>query len=48
LDGSWIVAIFSEMAERRYARRASKELLVLFRLVQSEQPSCPAERFTKL
>jgi hypothetical protein len=39
LDGSWIVAIFSEMAERRYARRrASKELLVLFRLVQSEQP----------
>jgi hypothetical protein len=38
MDGSWIVAIFSEMAERRYARRASKELLVLFRLVQSEQP----------
>jgi hypothetical protein len=38
LDGSWIVAIVSEMAERRYARRASKELLVLFRLVQSEQP----------
>jgi hypothetical protein len=26
------------MAERRYARRASKDLLVLFRLVQSEQP----------
>ena len=38
MDGAWIVAIFSEMTERRYARRASKELLELFRLVQSEQP----------
>lgn len=38
MDGSWIVAIFSEIAERRYARRASRELLHLFHRVQSEQP----------
>jgi hypothetical protein len=38
MHGSWIVAIFSVLAERRYARRASKELLELFRVVQSERP----------
>jgi hypothetical protein len=38
MDGSWIVAIFSPFAERRYARRASKELLELLGVVQGEQP----------
>jgi hypothetical protein len=38
MDGSWIVALFSVVAERRYARRASQELLELFQMVRSEQP----------
>jgi hypothetical protein len=38
MGSSWDLGIFSSLAERRYARRASKELLELFRLVQSEQP----------
>jgi hypothetical protein len=38
MEGSWIAAIFSEIAERRYARQASTELLELFRLVHGEQP----------
>ena len=38
MDGSWIAAIFSEIAERRYARRASTELLELFHRVRSELP----------
>jgi hypothetical protein len=38
MDGSWILAMFTVLAERRYARRASKELLQLLRLIQSEQP----------
>lgn len=38
MDTSWVVGIITAIAERRYARRASKELLDLFRVVQSEQP----------
>jgi hypothetical protein len=38
MGSSWDLGIFSALAERRYARRASKELLELFRVVQSEQP----------
>src|SRR5215472_1498609 len=37
MDSSWILGIFSSLAERRYARWASKELLELFRVVQGEQ-----------
>jgi hypothetical protein len=38
MHGSWIAAVFSEIAERRYARRASTELLELFHRVRSELP----------
>lgn len=38
MDGSWIATIFSEIAERRYARRASTELLELFHRVRNELP----------
>lgn len=38
MDGSRILALFSVVAERRYARRASQELLELFHAVQSEHP----------
>jgi hypothetical protein len=32
------LGIFSALAERRYAKQASKELLELFRVVHTEQP----------
>jgi len=38
MAGSWNLGILSLLAERRYARKASKELLELFRVVQREQP----------
>jgi hypothetical protein len=38
MDSPWDLGIFSVLAERRYARQASKELLELFRVVQTEQP----------
>jgi len=38
VNSSWILAIVAALAERRYARRASKELLELLRMVQTEQP----------
>ena len=38
MNSSWILAIVAALAERRYARRASKELLELLRVVRREQP----------
>ena len=38
MHSSWLRAIMSVLAERRYARRASRELLELLHVVQREQP----------
>ena len=40
------LGIFSAQAERRYARRASMEMLELSRAVQREHPELSGEHFT--